>query len=325
MLSKNKKIYQIMDILKAFAILFVIITHTNFMNIYRRNIFCMFFINMAVPMFMLVTGFNYSNSLENTKISEVKNIIIKRIKRLTIPFLIILCIEWIFNIGNIKSHHFLTAFINGGVGPGSYYYPVMLQIIVLYPIIYWTLRKYNKYGLIGICGLQFLFELICAIVNIDLYVYRILALRYLSPIALGTWLVVKKEKISENQLLLMEIIGINFITILICSNNTIDYYPFVYWSKTSLLTYLYIFPIFAYLYYRFKDDEIKNKFINGFTYIGKSSWHIFLIQMLYFAIINSEYKNTVSFWIIPISIFVCVILGVLFYKFEKLLKKFLNF
>ena len=55
----QKQEFQFINILKAVAIIFVIITHNNYSTNAKDNIFFAYFISMAVPLFMLITGFNY--------------------------------------------------------------------------------------------------------------------------------------------------------------------------------------------------------------------------------------------------------------------------
>lgn len=311
-----KQEFQFINILKAVAIIFVIITHNNYSTYAKDNIFFAYFISMAVPLFMLITGFNYSLSFSRIKDCIFKGYIksiLRKFIRLTSPFLIILFIE--LNISNTEMGYFFKLFFKGGVGPGSYYYPTMLQIMLLFPFMYLLIKKYKEKGIIIIFILQFLFELICYFTNINAEVYRILCFRYIFLVSLGCYLTLKIDKITTNTLLLMEIIGINFINILICSNSTQTYAPFKLWSRTSMLTAFYIFPIFAYIYYNY-NLNIPNRFLNIISEIGRASWHIFLIQMLYFYILPSSFKYPLKI-MLPISVLVNTVLGWVFYKIEK--------
>ncbi len=309
---------QFINILKAVAIIFVIITHNKFSLNFGENIFFMYFINMAVPIFMLISGFNYSLSFSRIKNNNILgNVmsILRKFIRITIPFLIIFLVEWFFNIKNIQVHHFTTALINGGVGPGSYYYPVMVQLIILFPLIYLVLKKYKEKGLALLFILQFLSDIVFYLSDINSNTYRILCFRYLFLVSLGCYLALRKEKINSNALLFIEIIGINFINILICSNSTYAYAPYNLWKETSLITSFYIFPIFAYIYYNYNINS-SNIFVKILSETGRASWHIFLIQMLYFIIIPEELNIQLRI-MLPLSLFVNIIIGWLFYKIEK--------
>ncbi len=324
---KKRKSYQFINILKAVAIIMVIILH-NHTPYTQNNIFFVFCIGMAVPIFMLITGFNYTNSALIRPFICVKDYIktfVHRYVRLTLPFMVILLIEWFFNIRNIQHHHFTTAYINGGVGPGSYYYPVMLQIILIFPIIFYVLKKFGEKGLWSVFAFQLFIEYVQYFLNLNSFMYKQLCFRYLFFVALGSWLVLKKDKISTNKLLVSLMIGVSYLTIFVSSESPTAYLPFDKWSKTALLSAFYIFPIFAYIYYNYGDKRIDNRFTALLELIGRASWHIYLIQMLFFAAIRPighPLDKTIPLAIcIPLSILICVTLGIIFYKSEKFILK----
>lgn len=60
-----------LDIIKAFCILFVIITHDTISEETRQRFLFNFWIDMAVPLFMIISGYVYAASFERNKISEI--------------------------------------------------------------------------------------------------------------------------------------------------------------------------------------------------------------------------------------------------------------
>ena len=140
------------DVLKGVCIIFVIITHFNFSNSQRLELLFPFWIDMAVPIFMFVSGYLWTLSYNKHKLNNLKSCynvkhIAKKVSRFIIPFIIAFLIEEtafsIYNKSfNIKD--FILDFICGGLGPGSYYTPLMIQLILLFPLIYIILRN-NKF------------------------------------------------------------------------------------------------------------------------------------------------------------------------------------
>ncbi len=132
------------DVLKGVCIIFVIITHCNFSDAQRSWLLFPFWIDMAVPIFMFLSGYLWALSYKNHKLNDLKScynkkLIIKKVIRFILPFLIVFLVEEILLIiynksFNIKS--FILDFICGGLGPGSYYTPLMIQLIILFPLIY---------------------------------------------------------------------------------------------------------------------------------------------------------------------------------------------
>ena len=52
---------QFIDVLKGICIIFVIITHYNWSNAARLKYFFPFWIDMAVPIFMIISGYENAN------------------------------------------------------------------------------------------------------------------------------------------------------------------------------------------------------------------------------------------------------------------------
>ena len=81
-----------------------------------------------------------------------------------------------------------SAFLRGGFGPGSYYYPIMIQFIFYFPVIYAIVRRYNFSGVI-ICGLiNFIYEILKYAYEMNAGCYRLLLFSYTLLIAYGCYL-----------------------------------------------------------------------------------------------------------------------------------------
>ena len=248
--TKRNRI-EIFDYMKAFAIIAVVITHCKFSLIQKTHISFTFVIGMAVPIFMLITGYNYAKSYQLRSCKsfiELYNIklLLKRFIRIVLPFLIIFLLEFFLLEGKINSDNFLHFFIRGGIGPGSYYFPVIMQIIFLYPFIYKILYKYKEKGLLALIFIEFLSIFICTKTNFNLKTYRLLAFRYLSLVSFGTYLSLYPPKFSPKKVQLMFLLGLSMMIIMIYGNNPIACYPYTraYWGfRSGLPVTLYIFPI----------------------------------------------------------------------------------
>ena len=106
---------------------------------------------MAVPIFMIISGYVYSLSFQRhdvnciSKAYGVKNTLTKSI-RYTIPFAVIFIVEiivYIIKSGKIDDPiSILYIFLRGADGPGSYYYPILIQFIFLFPIIFFIIKNW---------------------------------------------------------------------------------------------------------------------------------------------------------------------------------------
>lgn len=321
------------DYLKAIAIVLVIINH-SLTDTKKLNLGGPFWISMAVPIFMIVSGFTYSMSSERRNIESFKEYFNKdlmktRLSRLIIPYLIIFILELLFifivpikfpsmNI-DLKLPISLL-FLSGGIGPGSYYFPILIQLLFLFPFMLFFFKK-SKGGSIAFFFLaQLIFDMLLNIIPIPGRLYRLLIFRYLAFIIMGITLYYKKDK-NNISLIILALSSTIYIWIVNYSN----YIPklFTNWTGTSLPT-VFLALAFVVLAMKYLEIENKNKFTNLISLVGKASYHIFLIQKVAFEFgLNRFFRNrNISFTISSISsILFCCSLGLAFYCFEGKIRK----
>lgn len=149
--EKNRGI----DALKGICIIFVIISHYNWDATERLCLLFPFWIDMAVPLFMIMSGWVNSASMSRKKINSFSEaysckLIIPRLIKYTVPYSLIFVIEvWLelmVNNNEISLVSLFLIFLNGGWGAGSYYYPVMIQFTFVIPVVYFLIRKYDWGG-----------------------------------------------------------------------------------------------------------------------------------------------------------------------------------
>lgn len=202
------------DYAKAFAMIEVLILHLYLPGSYDEKVLLRLWIAIGVPIFMIITGHNYILSYHKSKENWLnKNNLYKKLKRIVIPYIYILILEIIFifiksdfvsydfsEYRNIKSLLYLI-FAQGGTGPGSYYSPILIQIVLIYFPILLVFNKFlnklikNRYksviSLLVIFIIEAMYEVIInymgSIYNRDFIddFYRMCALRYIPFLQLG--------------------------------------------------------------------------------------------------------------------------------------------
>lgn len=308
------------DVLKGICILAIIITHFSWEPAERLRYFFPFWIDMAVPVFMIISGYVYAHSYRNHKILCVgdayllKNTLNKVI-RYTIPFFIIYIIEKImlYKIGITPAniYEIVSFFLIGGQGPGGYYYPIMIQFVFTYPIIYFIIKKYGFKGLC-ICGfVNFVYELLKWAYGINEGCYRVLLFRYILVIAFGCYLASEKFIIDKKLCIISFAVGFVFILVV----EYLNYIPVLlaYWTKTSFLACLYILPISILLIKR------PMHILKCLGIMGKSSYNIFLIQKIYYLYVEHGYSIIYTekrILQLIINIVICTVIGICFYYVE---------
>lgn len=219
-------------------------------------------------------------------------------------------------------YNYVALFLQGGLGPGSYYYPIMLQFIFLFPIIFFIVKKYRFKGLLICLTMNATYELLHWAYGMNEGCYRLIGLRYIFVIAFGVFLHYKEgcDEVSMKQyktfLVLAFIIGACFIY-LTCYTT---YQPkiIIHWTRVSFMGSMYFLPIMDWLLskccWKCKPIEV----------LGQASFNIFLSQMVFYWIgAPIIYANIASRKLqLLVCVIICVAVGVAFYFVEQPITKY---
>ena len=305
------------DIVKGLCIIFVIINHYSWQDSERLKFLFPFWIHMAVPAFMVISGYVYTKSFHNNHLNSIGdaytiNNILRRILKYSIPFIIAFAVEEIiFTFSGNINHNIAQigrSFLNGGHGPGGYYYPILIQFIFYFPIIFVIIQKYDFKGVV-ICGLiNFIYELLKRSYGMNAECYRLLLFRYTLLIAFGCYLAMGKYKRHRLLSVICFFTGGTYIFL----TQYIGIVPPItnFWTGTSMWAALFLIS--------FSPSLIINKIKNRpIEILGKASYEIFLIQMVYYSYpVFYVYKFMTSRALqVLITITLCVFVGIVFYYF----------
>ena len=307
-----------LDVLKGICILLVIFTHFEWSREQTLNLLFPFWVNPAVPIFIIISGYVYAKSFERKQILTLKEAyslknVVDKLIRYSVPLLMIYPIEILLKILVVKKkvtvgNMVLNLFL-GGYGPGSYYFPYMIQFVFVFPLIYFVIKRWDFKGVI-VCGIvNIIYEYVKIPLEMPKEIYRLLLFRYVFAIALGCFFSIGKFQIKKWMGILCCVVGASF---LYC-DSYLGYQPTVFyrWAKTCMLAVFYIAPIACVLIkkcsWRCRPLEI----------LGKASYNIFLVQMVLFHIMGHAYSGvSASFLPMLITYASCIVLGLLFYKIE---------
>ena len=311
------------DFIKASAIVAVIILHSLPAPM-LYTIFAPFHIWHAVPIFLVIAGMNSSLSRAGTgKFVFLKEYasekLVKYFQKIIVPFVII----WLFEIvvmactKKITPGKIVYTFFAGGMGPGSYFTPVFMQHLMIFPVILWIKNKlplHNQYAIAG-CFLliSLLLEWMCIVLAVPEWLYRLLYVRYLFAAFLGSCLV--SYGFGKAMMLLLTVSGIAYIgCVSYCKFNLPIMYPS--WGFQHAPAYFYtVFLIFClwhlYPFFQRLDTVI--------ILIGKATYHIFLLQMVWFKMAAHAVQGFiphVSIYVM-INVGICLLLGCLFFNLQQ--------
>lgn len=318
-MSNTKTRIEFLDYVKAVCVCLVIITHYDWQE--KNTIPFLMVINMAVPVFMMVSGYNFAMSYKkktNGNLAQMYrfDFLLQRVERIFSPFFVICLVELGFIIAQNKHINLPRIFLWGAYGPGSYYVPLLIQLLLVFPLIYKLMEAGWKVGLFSVGAINLLYEIGVVIFDMENEDYRLCIGRYLFLIALGCLLYMYPEVLTKRRyLVLMFLFGLLYIVTVLCE---VDMVLFAYWTPTVMPIAFYIFPIMVVLFKRFYYSHIPGKIGEILSEIGKASYHIYLVQMVYYHFeVGREIMNLEWYFAIPYNLLITITVGVLFFEVEQ--------
>lgn len=312
------------DYLKALCCFLVIINHYSWTPEEKLHPLFVFVVRMAVPVFMILSGYTFSMSAarKHQGLRELYSFqnLAPKFQRFTVPVLIAFGIYLLFCsiIGNgYSASEAWDAFMIGDYGPGSYYYAMMLQLLVFFPLIYVLIQKTQAMGLVIIFIINLSFEISVAGFEVPYEDYRISLFRYFMYIAFGSYLFLKKEKtIPIPALFGMVLIGLCYLVSF--NYMKLDWPIFRFWPWSALPVAFFIFPFVYLALHSFGALELPGFAGKALSFIGKASYHIFLVQMLYYQLEFDTFFNKLPTGIaLAIHSLICVSFGISYYIVES--------
>ncbi|MBW7469019.1 acyltransferase family protein [Pontibacter aydingkolensis] len=328
--------FQQIDVLKGVAILAVISLHSATKHELVQT-YAIYHIWQAVPVFMVLMGLNLGLGLKPGYVTfnaiYSRSYFTKKATRILFPFLLIfimsvlLGILWLqlFSQDVMQFSKYTLIGVLPVSGKGNYFITLLLQSILVLPLVGYSFVKRPVLTTLVLVTLELLFLVMSKHYNLfesegGEYVYSAALPRYFSALAYGLWLS-KAIKQSFKPAVLAAflapgILSIVYLYLIIYGPLHI---PVIYatWDMQNVLAFGYaalLILLFVYLL----PGSSYNFTLKTLAQLGQASYHIFLVQVLYFGL-TTEHSNLL------LNLAVCVTLGYLFYRLETpLSKKYLS-
>ena len=319
------------DLIKGLLIIFVITLHFPFRDLSDKALFFPFLLNFSVPGFMFISGYVRTLSFKRKGYLSLEDAyaikdILKSILRLAVPFTLFFVFAQIFlriigfyTVGVVEYGLLALGFdyLRGFIGQGAYYFPIMIQFVFVFPVIWRIVKKMGFAGVWFAFGINIFYEILKQAYGMSDYEYRFLVFRYLFIISCGCYAAIYEPKIIPANGLLMILtllLGAAFIYLFVYSGYGPSAKIITYWQGTSAVTCLYAAPL---MFWAATKGKLT---FRPLEVVGQASFNIFLVQILYYLYYHfAMVQSTGSVMEYLASVIVCVCLGIAFYYPEKYL------
>lgn len=317
----------VIDLLKGVAIILVVLTHFNWTEDQRNYLVFPFLIDMAVPVFMFISGYVGAMSINRHGIKTVDEAYgIRELSRKYIRYYIpyIFVVIWIIADPNLvvdrSGKGVVRWFLCGTEGPGSYYIPIITQLVLIIPIINYLISKKRHVGLILCLSADILYACMKWAYGMNYDCWRNLVFRYIFIISAGVF--AYYCNLRKRDSVLMMLIGLGYIFLLhfglIKREVIMQWFD---WPTTSCLADMWIVPLLVWTV-----NNLKLRFI-PLEILGRSSYEIFLMQMVFYTAYNDIVGDKVQGRLahIVLNIVICCSLGLIFHLVNtKITKTVIN-
>lgn len=325
-----KQHLQQIDVIKGLAIVMVLLLH----SLTRKDLlasFAIYHIWQAVPLFMVIMGLNLGLSVhaKSPQVNELytKVYFLKKATRILTPYFIVflVCVptglawEWVQKEDVLSFSSLTWVGVLPVTGRGNYFITLLLQSIILLPIIGYAFSRKPILTTGMLVALEITFQLWAAgfsPFNQNTYLYDAAFPRYLTAVAFGLWIArfVKRSPSWQFVIPLVASALLSIVMLWLLAYNGLDMSAVLRpaWNLQHMLTFGYA-ALLIWLAIRILPASSNILPLRLLAETGKASYHIFLVQVVYFGLAQQQY----AIWA---NLITCLMLGYFFFRVEKRLQ-----
>jgi len=318
---------QQIDIVKALAIIGVITTHSVLLS-FILAADMQFYAWQAMPLFVICTGLLWYLSFykNGTNLKQMYSFkyFKSKFSRFVLPFAVLFALDLaiLYSTGAVNLRNVLSRlqYMQPPIsGAGDYYLAFILELIFVAPLIFYCFHKKPLATVATLFLLDLAFELMGPYMDETTYYFGVI--RMFSAFALG--LVLARNIVENSGWKLRTKSNVALIALGFCSAVflffnagkptpmfrpewlTMNLYSFFY-PTVLVMAALSLGPFFR---------QYAQRFWVKVAVIGKASYHIFLVQILFFSPVLAGLKLDFGWegWNIPFNLSVTLAFGLVFY------------
>ncbi len=357
-LEKSDKKYFQVDIMKTLMIFLVILDHSTTHG-FLLQFWSPLWERIAIPGFIVIMGFNLGISFNEKGITTLKeayskDYFISKMKRYIIPYLflyfihgiIYLLVNYVFHpeilgVGSYDNRGFLYLGFTLFWGPGMWFIPVLFGSILVFPLLYFCFKEYPILTFIFCFLIEWIMHILAStilfgIIEFNWFMmvvfFKTHILYFLSGIGLGLWISKDPEIFSKRNIIIWILMPISLIYLIAYSIYGLgglrgmlhQYYLSWIGGDYHFLTFPYTAFLFLIVLKIFPKNP-DNKISKIIKIISKSTYHILLIQILYFSfayhfwftIADGFDLHPIDYlWYYPLSLLITITGGIIWQTLE---------
>jgi len=289
------------DAIKGIAIISVLLLH-SLPRQFLYDSLAVFHIWQAVPVLVVMMG--YTGAF--TRVRPLRDYLRRRAARLLVPWAIawlVALLVVLLRSGEVWKPELLLGALPVP-GPGNYFIAIAFEFIFVLPLLRKLLEK-GPWVLLATCfAVDLAFQLVTGYFAWDTYLYKATVLRYLFAAGLGL--------VMASGGIVWPLFPISFAYLVAMAQGVVvPYLGVPSWQPQSLFAAGYTTTLVGL--------GLRGKYPRLLESIGRASWHIFLVQIIWFGALDSAIAHrfplptTAS---VLLSVIVCLAAGLAFANVE---------
>jgi peptidoglycan/LPS O-acetylase OafA/YrhL len=314
--GRRRHIAQI-DLLKGLAILGVMAQHA-FAPAFLYRAWDVFYLVQAVPIFFVLMGLNASRSLSKVEPVTLPRLYTRsyfrqRVDRLLLPFLVLWPIAAVvallfgeFHVGPLA----LIGVYPSTGGPGTYFVTILFEFALVFPFLFWCLVRAPLLTSVALVAIDIGFNVFAPHVGFFTttsgghYIYDAAIPKYAVAILAGFWL----TRVEVNRTLIfrltpLAIASVAYLVFLHQDPQAFDWLINSFSRPTNFLSAGYAIWLTC-VGLVFLPGEAHSMATRVLAALGRASYHIFLIQIIWFSAARDH-----SWYLALLGIPACSVLG----------------
>jgi hypothetical protein len=278
------------DLIKAVAMIGVIAQH-SLANL--SAVGASFWIFQAVPVLVVLFGVNMKTSLDRRRQTGLswylRSYLPRRMERLLIPFAVVWVVA--FALGRWSGTAHVGALALAGAlpvpAPGNYFIPMIIALTLAVPLIHAAYRRSPSATVLTMAVLDLGFELVAPRVAVLMghgqFLYDASPLRYLVAFVAGFVLVDGARSVAARALAAVLVAAsLTYLVLELTHGEWFRAFVPGFTRPTNLFAVPYAAAL-TLLLVRLLPGGSSNLLLRAAGYAGRASFHVFLVQMVWFA------------------------------------------